>query len=48
MKHTAADPKVTAQTGDDRPIELMMASVLVFSALAAGAFSLDSKRKYKQ
>lgn len=48
VKYTAADPAVTAQTGDNRPIELMMASVLVFSALAAAAFILDSKRKYKQ
>ncbi|MBO5171179.1 MAG: hypothetical protein J6B70_10635 [Oscillospiraceae bacterium] len=48
VKYTAADPAVTAQTGDNRPIEIMMASVLVFSALAAAAFILDSKRKYKQ
>ena len=48
VKYTAADPKVTAQTGDNRPIEIMMASVLVFSALAAAAFILDSKRKYSR
>ena len=48
VKYTAADPAITAQTGDDRPIELMMAGVLVFSTLAAAAFILDSKRKYKQ
>ena len=48
VKYTAVDPAVTAQTGDNRPIELMMASVLAFSALAAAAFILDSKRKYKQ
>ena len=48
MKYTAVDPAVTAQTGDNRPIELMLVSVLVFSALAAAAFILDSKRKYKQ
>ena len=47
MKYTAADPAITAQTGDDRPIELMMASVLAFSALAAAAFVLDGKRKYR-
>lgn len=48
VQYTAADPAVTAQTGDDRPIELMMASVLVFSALAAAAFLLDHKRKYSR
>lgn len=48
VKYTAVDPAVTAQTGDNRPIELMLVSVLVFSALAAAAFILDSKRKYKQ
>lgn len=45
VKYTAADPAITAQTGDDRPIELMLASVLFFSALAAAAFLVDSKRK---
>ena len=48
VKYTAVDPAVTAQTGDNRPIELMLVSVLSFSALAAAAFILDSKRKYKQ
>lgn len=48
VKYTAVDPKVTAQTGDNRPIEIMMASVLVFSALAAAAFILDNKRKYSR
>ena len=48
VKYTAADPAITAQTGDDRPIELMMAGVLVFSALAAAAFLLDHKRKYSR
>lgn len=48
VKYTAADPAVTAQTGDDRPIELMMGSVVVFSILAAAAFVLDGKRKYRQ
>ena len=48
VKYTAADPAITAQTGDDRPIEIMMLSVLVFSALAAAAFVLDGKRKYRQ
>lgn len=48
VRYTAADPAITAQTGDNRPIELMMAGVLVFSALAAAAFILDSKRKYSR
>lgn len=48
VKYTAADPKVTAQTGDNRPIELMMAGVVVFSTLAAAAFILDNKRKYSR
>ena len=48
VQYTAADPAITAQTGDNRPIELMMASVLVFSALAAAAFVLDGQRKYRQ
>ena len=48
VQYTAVDPAVTAQTGDNRPIELMMASVLVFSALAAAAFILDNKRKYSR
>ena len=48
VKYTAVDPAITAQTGDNRPIEIMMASVLVFSALAAAAFILDSKRKYSR
>ena len=48
VQYTAADPAITAQTGDNRPIELMMASVLVFSALAAAAFILDSKRRSQQ
>ena len=48
VDYTAADPAITAQTGDNRPIELMMASVLVFSALAAAAFLLDHKRKYSR
>ena len=47
-QYTAVNPEVTAQTGDNRPIEIMMASALVFSALAAAAFVLDSKRKYSR
>ncbi|MGM9550034.1 MAG: hypothetical protein ACI3V5_09355, partial [Faecousia sp.] len=48
VKYTAADPKVTAQTGDNRPIELMLAGMVVFSALAATAFILDGKRRYRR
>ena len=48
VKYTAVDPKVTAQTGDNRPIEIMMVSAAVFSALAAAAFILDNKRKYSR
>lgn len=48
VQYTVADPAITAQTGDNRPIEIMMASVLVFSALAAAAFILDNKRKYSR
>ena len=47
-QYTAVNPETTAQTGDNRPIELMMASVLAFSALAAAAFILDSKRRSQQ
>ena len=47
VHYTAVDPAVTAQTGDNRPIELMLVSVVVFSALAA-AFIADSKRKYSR
>ena len=45
VKYTAADPAVTAQTGDNRPIELMLAGALAFSVLAAAAFVLDNKRR---
>ena len=48
VKYTAVDPAVTAQTGDNRPIELMLVSVVVFSALAAAAFIADSKRRLQQ
>ena len=47
-QYTAADPAVTAQTGDNRPIELMLVSALAFSALAAAAFIVDSRRKYSR
>lgn len=47
-QYTAVNPETTAQTGDNRPIELMMGSVVAFSALAAAAFILDSKRRSRQ
>ena len=47
-QYTAVNPETTAQTGDNRPIELMMGSVVAFSALAAAAFILDSKRRSQQ
>ena len=47
-QYTAVNPETTAQTGDDRPIELMMGSVVVFSVLAAAAFILDSKHRSQQ
>lgn len=47
-QYTAVNPQTTAQTGDNRPIEIMMASALVFSALAAAAFIVDNKRKYSR
>lgn len=48
VQYTAVDPAVTAQTGDNRPIELMLVCALAFSALAAAAFILDHKRKYSR
>ena len=48
VDYTAVDPKVTAQTGDNRPIELMMMGLVFFSALSAAAFVLDSKRRSRQ
>ena len=47
-QYTAVNPETTAQTGDNRPIEIMLASAAVFSALAAAAFALDSKRRSQQ
>ena len=48
VQYTAVDPAITAQTGDNRPIELMLAGLVVFAALAAAAFALDNKRKYSR
>lgn len=45
VKYTVSDPAVTAATGDNRPIELMVMGLVVFSAMAAAAFVFDSKRR---
>ena len=45
VKYTVSDPVVTAATGDNRPIEMMVMGLVVFSAMAAVAFIFDSKRR---
>ena len=45
VTYTVRDPAVTAETGDSRPIELMVMGMALFSALAIAAFVLDSRRK---
>lgn len=45
VKYTVSDPKVTAATGDERPIEWMLAGLFAFGIMAAAAFTLDGKRK---
>ena len=45
VKYTVSDPAVTAATGDNRPIELMILGMTFFCAMAAGAFVLDGRRK---
>ena len=45
VKYTVSDPAVTAATGDNRPIELMLMGMAFFCAMAAGAFVLDGRRK---
>ena len=47
VKHTVSDPAVTAATGDNRPIELMILGMTFFCAMAAGAFVLDGRRKVR-
>ena len=44
VKYTVSDPAVTAATGDNRPIELMILGMTFFCAMAA-AFVLDGRRK---
>lgn len=45
VKYTVSDPAVTAATGDNRPIELMIMGMAFFCAMAAAAFVLDGRRK---
>lgn len=45
VNYTVSDPAVTAATGDNRPIELMLAGMVTFVAMAAVAFVLDNKRR---
>ena len=44
VKYTVSDPAITAATGDNRPIELMIMGMAFFCAMAA-AFVLDGRRK---
>lgn len=45
VTYTVSDPAVTAETGDSRPIELMVMGMALFSALAIAAFALDCRRR---
>lgn len=45
VKYTVSNPAVTAATGDNRPIELMLVGLTAFTTMAAVAFLLDSRRK---
>ena len=45
VTYTVSDPVVTAATGDNRPIEMMVMGMAFFSVLAIAAFVLDSKRR---
>lgn len=45
VNYTVTDPAVTAATGDNRPIELMVMGMALFSALAIAAFVLDGRRR---
>lgn len=45
VNYTAIDPKATAATGDNRPMEVIIASLGALSAMACAAFLVDSKRK---
>lgn len=45
VDYQAIDPQQTAATGDNRPIELALFGLAVFTALAAAAFLLDRRLK---
>lgn len=45
VTYTVSDPAVTAATGDNRPIELMLVGLAAFTTMAAVAFILDSRRR---
>lgn len=45
VKYTVSDPAVTAATGDNRPIALMLVGLTAFATMAAVAFLLDSRRR---
>lgn len=42
---TLTNPKTTAATGDNRPIELLLVGFAAMSAMAAAAFTMDRKRR---
>lgn len=45
VKYTVSDPAITAATGDNRPVALMLLGMALFSLLAIAAFLLDGRRK---
>ena len=45
VNYTVSDPAVTAATGDNRPIALMIMGMAFFCAMAIAAFLLDGRRK---
>lgn len=48
VTYTVSDPVVTAATGDNRPIEMMVMGMAFFCAMAIAAFALDSRRKVRR
>lgn len=48
VTYTVSDPVVTAATGDNRPIEMMVMGMAFFSVLAIAAFALDGKRRARR
>ena len=45
VTYTVSDPVVTAATGDNRPIEVMLVGLVCFTVMAAIAFVVDGKRR---